>query len=643
MKRIVFCLLFVCSCMLAYTQYIVSPEDLLIDDVIPSGISQGKVRYSSDYNFYNNLNTWIPYCNSEPLKNPPITYIEISFHVFLDGNGGNNQYTDTQQGRERLISLLNHVNNIYSGNWGPSDPVAGVVELPNRDTRIRFTLGDNNERIYFYDTSYYNNNYASDYRAFLRNNYPSRANKLNVFFTASHYKGKVIHDNIVITNRGSGYTSPPTITFRPLISEGATATAIIQDGKLMDIKIESEGKYDRYAPPQIEISGGGGSGASAIVTKLAGGATGVTNGALPSLSADNYVVMCHCYEADDWIYGMCLAHELAHNLDLRHTYCGGGSSVICCSGSCVQNCTQNCNNSEYLSDIFGTCPGTCPHIANWGDPDDHNDPDDVKITNNVMGGSCSQHYFSPMQVGQMHRTLALKSTRKYVMRETYSPIALSISHDETWDFNLKLYRDIVIEPDAVLTLASIFDMPYNGTIIVNNGAALLITGTINLHDGNKIIVENGGTIKFSSTSHINIDGSGEIEVSSGGYFCIEQGASVDLADYNSVINLRDGYIVGTNTSLLPSSSCISSPWSYSSTGNGSINRFNQNVYIQNETISVNRYYSGKNIYAGRNVNPAVTQGDVVIEDGTNVIFNVDEEVHMEGGFEIQTTGSMEIK
>jgi hypothetical protein len=248
-----------------------------------------------------------------------------------------------------------------------------------------------------------------------------------------------------------------------------------------------------------------------------------------------------------------------------------------------------------------------------------------------------------MQVGQMHRTLALKSTRKYVMRETYSPIALSISHDETWDFNLKLYRDIVVEPDAVLTLASIFDMPYNGTIIVNNGAALLITGTINLHDGNKIIVENGGTIKFSSTSHINIDGSGEIEVSSGGYFCIEQGASVDLADYNSVINLRDGYIVGTNTSLLPSSSCISSPWSYSSTGNGSINRFNQNVYIQNETISVNRYYSGKNIYAGRNVNPAATQGDVVIEDGTNVIFNVDEEVHMEGGFEIQTTGSMEIK
>ena len=305
--------------------------------------------------------------------------------------------------------------------------------------------------------------------------------------------------------------------------------------------------------------------------------------------------------------------------------------------------SNHCNNSEYLSDIFGTCPGTCPHIANWGDPDDHNDPDDAKITNNVMGGSFAQEYFSPMQVGQMHRTLALKSTRKYVKRETYSPVALSISHDETWDFNLKLYRDIVIEPDAVLTLASTFDMPYNGTITVNNGAALLITGTINLHDGNKIIVENGGTIKFSSASHINIEGSGEIEVNSGGYFCIEQGASVYLADYNSVINLRDGYIVGTNTSVLPSSSCISSPWSYSTTGNGSINRFNQNVYIQNETISDDRYYSGKNIYVGRNVNPAATQGDVVIENGASVILDADEEVHLEGGFEIETTGGFEIR
>jgi len=616
--------------MFAQSQYVIYPEDLLLEDVVydSSSMFQKNVRYGNDYNFYNNLNNWIPYCNSEPLKNPPITYIEVSFHIFLDDDGSNNQYTDTQQGRQRLLSLLDHVNRIYSGEWGPSDPITGVVELPNHDTRIRFTLGENNERIYFYNNSDINHSVSA--HGYVRHNYPSRADKLNVYFVAAHRNGRVITDNIRIINQGSGYTSQPSISFWP---NGAIGTAVIdENGKLIGIEVDADNGGSYSNPPQINISGGGGSGASAVVDKLVGGVTGTSYGAHnSSLTNNHYVFMYHSYEADDWIYGMCLAHEFAHNLEINHTY-SVDPQPIC-----------DCNDPEYLSDIFGQCPGTCPHTGEWKDPYDHTIPDDITVTNNVMGGSFAQEYFSPMQVGQMHRSLALKSVRKYVKKETYSPIALSIAHDETWDFNLKLYRDIVIEPDAVLTLASTFDMPYNGTITVNNGAALLITGTINLHDGNKIIVENGGTIKFSSTSHINIEGSGEIEVNSGGYFCIEQGASVYLTDYNSVINLRDGYIVGTNSSVLPSSSCISSPWSYSTTGNGSINRFNQNVYIQNETISDDRYYSGKNIYVGRNVNPAATQGDVVIENGASVILDADEDVHLEGGFEIETTGGFEIR
>ena len=78
---------------------------------------------------YNNLRTWIPYCDSDPLKNPPITYIEISFHVFLDDNGGNSYYTNTPEGMDRLIYIFNLANAIYSGlKGGPSNPVPGVVE-----------------------------------------------------------------------------------------------------------------------------------------------------------------------------------------------------------------------------------------------------------------------------------------------------------------------------------------------------------------------------------------------------------------------------------------------------------------------------------------------------------------------------------
>ena len=88
---------------------------------------------------------------------------------------------------------------------------------------------------------------------------------------------------------------------------------------------------------------------------------------------------------------MLLAHEIGHNLDLAHTYCGGGAPAVICSNYCSNKCpdlpTGYCSNDEYLSDIFGPCPGTYPHIANWGNPFDQTIPNANKITNNVMGGS----------------------------------------------------------------------------------------------------------------------------------------------------------------------------------------------------------------------------------------------------------------
>ncbi len=625
-------------------QYIPNEADLLVNDVFSpfEFISGSQLKSGTTYDFYNDFKNWIPYCNSEPLKNPPITYIEVTFHVFLDNNGQNNNYTNNQAGKDKLLYVLNLVNSIYSGGWGPSDPVSGVTELPNYDTRIRFTLGENNERIYFYNNTSLNYGWDNSvFDSYILNNYPSRASKLNIYFTAGYYGGKVEQSNIVITNGGSGYTSAPTITFNP---SGASATAVIQNGRVTGINVTNNGFYTGFSPPQITISGGGGNGATAVVTKLSGGATGyiANTPSSSNLNLTHHVVMLHCHESSDWIYGMCLAHELGHDLDLKHTYCGGGATVVCCSGSCAQGCTQNCSNTEYLSDIFGTCPGTCPHIANWGNPNDNTIPDAAKITNNVMGGSNSQLYFSPMQAGQMHRVLALKSTRKYVKTETYSTIPLVINSSETWDFNLKLYRDVNVLSGAVLTISNTFELPYNGTATINNGAAMVITGTLKLEDINKIIVKNGGTIKFSSTSNIQISGSGKIEVQSGGYFCIESGATITLSNFNSVINLRNGYINGVNTALLPSSTCVSAPTSYTITGSGKINQFNQDIYIQNETISTSRYYAGRYIYVGNNVTTSKPKGDVLINNNSEVIFDADQDVLFDKGFEVSLGSSFEV-
>ncbi|MCL2311691.1 MAG: hypothetical protein FWC41_04275, partial [Firmicutes bacterium] len=494
-------LLLLFFCVNTYAQYIPTTEDLLIEDVIKDfeeDLDNLIPQRGGAFDFYNNLRTWIPYCNSDPLKNPPITYIEVSFHVFLDNNGGNNNYTNTQEGKEKLLYVLNLVNLIYSGQWVPSDPVSGVIPLPNNDTRIRFTLGDNNERIFFYNNTTLNHKGGNDVTPFynyVQINFPSRATKLNVFFTAGYYGGRVTQNNIQITNGGSGYISLPTITFTP---SGATGTAVIQNGSLVGINITNGGFYNDFAPPQITISGGSGTGATAIVTKLEGGATGYANMPSPTnLSRNHYVVMLHCHESNDWIYGMLLAHEFAHNLDLKHTYCGGGASAVICNNHCSINCSVNsapCNDDEYLSDIFGTCPGTYPHIAIWANPDDPTIPNAEKITNNVVGGSMSQLYISPMQAGQMHRTLALKSTRKYVKEDCYSQIPLTITTNEEWNFNLKLYRDVVVSSGVVLTISGVFEQPSNGKIIVDQGATLLVTGTLNLGANNIITIQPGGKL-----------------------------------------------------------------------------------------------------------------------------------------------------
>ncbi|MCL2074494.1 MAG: hypothetical protein FWH18_11275, partial [Marinilabiliaceae bacterium] len=428
---------------------------------------------------YKNLRTWIPYCDSEPLKNPPITYIEISFHVFLDDNGGNSYYTNTPEGKDRLIYIFNMANQIYSGGWGPSNPVPGVVELPNYDTRIRFTLGDNNERIYFYNNTTLNHSRVGFYE-YLNDTLPDRIKKLNVFFTAGHSNGHVIEENILITNGGFGYTSPPTITFDPAGggNNPTAATAIIQNGVLVGINLTSGGSYNGFSPPIITISGGGGSGATAIVTQLDGGAGASALGpSNDNYSFTSYVTFYKCYQFNQYtlnIHGAVLAHEFGHNLDLDHTYC---LNPVICTDYCHLVCEHGvCNDDEYLSDIFGTCPGTYPHLQIWANPYDNTLPNAEKITNNIVGGSSSQVYVSPMQAGQMHRSLALKSVRKYVRDDCFSNIPLVINSDEEWDFNIKLYRDIVIPSGSVLTISGTVLMPPQGKITVQTGGKLVING-----------------------------------------------------------------------------------------------------------------------------------------------------------------------
>jgi hypothetical protein len=99
-----------------------------------------------------------------------------------------------------------------------------------------------------------------------------------------------------------------------------------------------------------------------------------------------------------------------------------------------------------------------------------------------------------------------------------------------------------------------------------------------------------------------------------------------------------GAIYGANPALFSNSSCLPS---ITFTGNGTIPNYNEDVYIQNETISTNRYVGGRRIYAGRAVTTE-PQGDVIINNNARVILEA-EEVILEPGFEVELGADFEIR
>ncbi len=162
-----------------------------------------------------------------------------------------------------------------------------------------------------------------------------------------------------------------------------------------------------------------------------------------------------------------LVHEIGHVLDLLHVYSGGGQ----------ETCSQSAN--DYLQDVFGPNggdPAVCHQNSFSGCQPVYSTPVDHLCTNNLMGGKDVGLYTSPMQMGRMHRALSVKNVRKYVKPCPFNSTPEFISNDETWDFDIRLYNSIRIEPGVTLTIRCKVLMPDNGRIIVERGARLIVDG-----------------------------------------------------------------------------------------------------------------------------------------------------------------------
>lgn len=134
---------------------------------------------------------------------------------------------------------------------------------------------------------------------------------------------------------------------------------------------------------------------------------------MPSLGnfdLDQCIITYKKYSIGSTGYWACaghLAHEMGHVLGLLHSY--GGDS--CCPETCVES------DPDYLDDVFGSdgINFDCHHDAGW-----NCNPFDIgnTCTNNIMGGTQNSGYFSPKQIGRMHRSLNTYSTMRYVKCDT---------------------------------------------------------------------------------------------------------------------------------------------------------------------------------------------------------------------------------
>lgn len=208
----------------------------------------------------------------------------------------------------------------------------------------------------------------------------------------------------------------------------------------------------------------------------------------------------------NYVNAQTLAHEIGHCLDLFHTY-----NPSCCHETC------DATDPEYIYDLFGpNPPAYCWEIGGFGCKIT---PGKNICTNNIMGGNnMLNYYFSPMQIGKIHRALSIKSVRRYVKDSTYNPLLHKIKKNETLNFDIRWYSDIIIESGAVLTVTGKILMAHQAEIIVKRGASLIVDGGIITSAGKdwqgikirgntmqnllgtkgRVIIKNGGIIEHSS-------------------------------------------------------------------------------------------------------------------------------------------------
>ncbi len=174
---------------------------------------------------------------------------------------------------------------------------------------------------------------------------------------------------------------------------------------------------------------------------------------------------------DPWGLQAHLRHEIGHAFGLMHTFY---DPLTCCDE--INQFGYNCNSPYFLCDVF---PQNNTMCASGTSPCNVCTEGGGNNSNNLMGGSGGNGWMSYLQMGRKRMNMHLESNniRNYAKEMTSSIIgAWQITSNETWDFDIQMYEDIIVKSGFTLTIKCKVGMANNGRIIVERGAKLIIDG-----------------------------------------------------------------------------------------------------------------------------------------------------------------------
>jgi hypothetical protein len=157
-----------------------------------------------------------------------------------------------------------------------------------------------------------------------------------------------------------------------------------------------------------------------------------------------------------WQASNTLVHEIAHTLGLGHLQ----EDII---GNWGQD-PGGCSGIDYLEDAY---PAACrmPYSDN--------------VTRNAMNCMQIRNYLTPLQIGRAHRSAHLGIVSKYIYPvNSVKQNVWNITSNQTWDFAIRMYQDIVVKSGNMLTIRCEVQMPPGSRILVEKGAKLVIDGGI---------------------------------------------------------------------------------------------------------------------------------------------------------------------